>query len=359
MAWVFASHICWINPMLTVEAKWRPTLPMITAGMIGLVIVFAIGGFAIVRFNVEQPATKEVATAALLALLVATVLGAVFVRAISRPLRELRARASAISAGDRGAIGPLTHHGTRELAAVTQSFMDMAQSLFAQSDYLRTFQRHVSHELKTPLTSMRGAAELMLDNAAMPEPERERFLRIVAADVERMLVLLERLSELSGAEAADLTGETTLDEALTAIRSRFPDLSVVIQDEAQARIAISADNAGIVFAHLLDNALRHGATRIEISTQMTHQLLRVTVWDDGTGISTGNRDRIFDPFFTTRRAEGGTGMGLAIVRTLLSVHGGAIRFVESETGTAFELQFKLRQTQAGHHSPANNLHEIS
>ena len=65
--------------------------------------------------------------------------------------------------------------------------------------------------------------------------------------------------------------------------------------------------------------------------------LRMQVSDDGEGVSPNNRSQIFDSFFTTRRDSGGTGMGLAIVRAMLDAHGGAIRLLDSERGTAFEL----------------------
>ena len=98
-----------------------------------------------------------------------------------------------------------------------------------------------------------------------------------------------------------------------------------------------------MFGHLLDNAMRHGATRTEISAHVAGGALVVRVADNGAGVSPGNRERIFDPFFTTRRTEGGTGMGLGIVRALLRAHGGDIRLVDSVEGAAFELTLPAAQ----------------
>ena len=88
-------------------------------------------------------------------------------------------------------------------------------------------------------------------------------------------------------------------------------------------------------SNLADNALRHGSSSLEVSAVRQDNRLKVTVSDDGEGVSPNNRTRIFDSFFTTRRDSGGTGMGLAIVRAMLDAHGGAVRLVEIRTGDRF------------------------
>ena len=104
---------------------------------------------------------------------------------------------------------------------------------------------------------------------------------------------------------------------------------------------ISEDNALIIFSNLADNAVRHGSSTLDVSAARQGNRLLVTVADDGEGVSPNNRTQIFDSFFTTRRDSGGTGMGLAIVRAMLDAHGGAIRLINSEKGTAFELTFPV------------------
>jgi signal transduction histidine kinase len=100
---------------------------------------------------------------------------------------------------------------------------------------------------------------------------------------------------------------------------------------------ITQENAFIIFSNLADNAMRHGSSRLQVSAARQGHLLRIKVADDGEGVSPNNRSQIFDSFFTTRRDSGGTGMGLAIVRAMLDAHGGAIKLIDSEKGTAFEL----------------------
>jgi signal transduction histidine kinase len=109
---------------------------------------------------------------------------------------------------------------------------------------------------------------------------------------------------------------------------------------------ISEENAAIIFSNLADNAMRHRSTTLDVAATRQGNSLLVQVSDDGEGVSPNNRTQIFDSFFTTRRDSGGTGMGLAIVRAMLDAHGGAIRLLDSEKGTAFELTIPVADAAA-------------
>lgn len=280
----------------------------------------------------------KVIWAVFMVLVAASVIGLVFVRTIARPMRELAGKAEEIAAGRAGAIGPLKRNGTRELASLSQSFMTMAKRLSERSDYLSVFAKHVSHELKSPLTSIKGAAELMRDSEdAMSPEQRDRFLSNLLTDAERISVLLDRLRDMARADNPVLGGAVTLAEIVPELKDRFVDLELITDIDAAPPLAMSAENAQIIFSHLLDNALRHGATSVSIHAGVHEGRLVIHVNDNGSGISEGNRARVFDPFFTTRRAEGGTGMGLGIVRALLRAHGGDIELGESEAGAMFVL----------------------
>lgn len=320
--------------------KWRPSLVMVTAGMISLVLIVAIGGFAVVRFNIDRPPGVEMVTAFTVAMIAAFTIGAVFVRTITRPLRELVRRADLITHGDDAAIGPLVHHGTRELAALSDSFMTMAQSLSDRSTYLRTYSRHVSHELKTPLTGIRGAAELMLDSD-VPPAQQKRFLQNIVADVARMTQLLEKLNQHARADAPPQATPAPLSAALDPLEAKFPQLRIEIIGDASLRVTTGADNLHLVLHHLAANARQHGANRLRIEITRVDADCRLTVQDDGAGVTAGNRDRIFDPFFTTRREDGGTGMGLTIARSMLEAHRGAIALEDSTGGARFVLRLPL------------------
>lgn len=287
---------------------------------------------------------EKLLAAALMMLGAATVIGLVFVRTIARPMRELASKAEDITAGRAEAIGPLQRHGTRELASLTQSFMTMAKRLSDRSDYLSGFANHVSHELKSPLTAIKGAAELMRDaESSMTPEERERFLTNVLTDTDRISILLDRLREMARADNPELGGSASLPAVVQGLRERFEGLAITL-GQAPTPLGMSEENAQIVFGHLIDNAVRHGATGVSIESVEEGGTVRVRVADNGSGVSAGNRARIFDPFFTTRRAQGGTGMGLGIVRALLRAHGGDIALEGSETGASFVLTIPAAQS---------------
>lgn len=285
----------------------------------------------------------KVALAGATILLATLGIGFLFSRFVTGPVHELVRRTAQIGSGDREAVRPLTHHGVRELAQLSESFLDMADRLHARSDYLRAFAAHVSHELKSPLTAIRGATELMLDAGpgSMPEGDRDHFLRNILADSERLTRLVSRLRELAQADSEPVTGETTVERAVETLRSTSPRLDIDVDGDASLILPISDENLAIILAHLADNAARHGAKRLTIRAEVGPAGPSLSVHDDGDGIVPANRERIFDEFFTTSRATGGTGMGLPIVRSLLARHHASIRLSNDHgTGSTFCILFR-------------------
>ncbi|MGD9544298.1 MAG: ATP-binding protein [Methylocystis sp.] len=293
----------------------------------------------------------KVAAAGATIFVLALLIGSIFQRAITLPMRELMSRTAAIARGDRAALTPVTHHGTAEFAQLTQSFFDMAEALQSRSDFIATFAAHVSHELKSPLTAIQGAAELLREDVGTPaggmsDAERRRFLTNIIADTGRLTAIVQRLRELARAEATPIAGETTLEKGLAELRSAFSALRIEAEGPLSASVGMSLENVSVALSHLADNAQRHGATKLTISCARKGDDLMIVVRDDGRGVSRANRDRIFDSFFTTQREEGGTGMGLAIVRAMLQAHGGSIDFIEegddeTSRGAAFAIAIPL------------------
>jgi signal transduction histidine kinase len=276
-------------------------------------------------------------------LIVTLIIGLIFSRTITRPMHELIQRIAEIRRGAPDAFRPLKHYGTREFALLSRSFLEMAETLSHRSDHITTFAAHLTHELKSPLTSIRGAAELLQDSASpggLTDPERKKFLDNILGDTERIEVLVRRLRELAQAEAAQAGGSAVLRSLVGELRGRFPGLAIEAGGALDRVIGMSAENALIVLSHLADNAGRHHATELKLVASDDAGAVRVVVSNNGDAISAANRERIFDAFFTTRRDSGGTGMGLSIAQAMLRANGGSIRLLPQEEGVAFEVRFR-------------------
>lgn len=282
---------------------------------------------------------------ALMSVLVATsAIGFVFYRTITRPVQALIARTTAIADGDRSALKPLDHHGTAEFALLSQSFLDMAVSLAARSEYVATFAAHVSHELKSPLTAISGASELLIDDLAEPAmtlAQRAAFLDDIHDNADRLGRLVVRLRELARAETMPTHGICRPVEVIDALREDRPEVKIDTMGQGDLKVAMSAETLTLVLGHLVDNATRAGAGHIVISALPEGEQLVMTVADDGPGVSPANRAQIFNPFFTTHRAEGGTGMGLSIARAMVATHRGMLDLLDSAEGAAFRIALPL------------------
>jgi len=315
-----------------VRAKWRPTLAMIVFAV--LLTVLALPAAVVLWLRALNGSLAGALDATELgalgvALVLTVLIAVVFSRTITGPINALIERTRAIGQGGRAAIVAPEQLGTREIATLSQSFLDLAERLVDRTEYVSSFAAHVSHELKSPLTSIRGAAELLRD-AEMSREDSRRFIDHIIADSDRLAGLLDSLRALARADFDASPGISTLREIVA-------EDGVTLAGAADVAMALAPEAARAVFGHLIGNARAHGATQVTIAARQAAGRLVVTVSDNGSGISPGNRERVFEPFFTTRREAGGTGMGLKIVRAMLTAHGGSISLLPTESGAAFEV----------------------
>lgn len=324
-------------PAPKVRQKWRPTLALIVHAV--LLAVLALPIAIVIWFRAMESTSDHMAPAeagALVFALALTLMVAyVLTRTITGPIDALILRAEEIAKGGKSAIRPLESYGTREIAKLSQSFLDLASQLVDRSEYVRSFAAHVSHELKSPLTAIRGAAELLRDEdteGPMTAAQRQRFLDNIVADAERLDRLLTRLRELADAEVPMTTGRTNIADVASELVRRFPALEIAGQGDKETMIALPLEALGIAIGSLAENSLQHGATRLELSASADERTMTIIVRDNGSGIPEGNRDLVFRPFFSTRRENGGTGMGLDIARAMLASHGGTIRLGSDSDG---------------------------
>jgi len=268
---------------------------------------------------------------------------------ISRPLERLAHAARRIAAGDSGLDVPVAGGG--EISELAEAFREMTRKLEARHRYISTFAADVAHEFKSPLTSIRGAAELLAEGAADELDARQRFLENIALDAARLDRLVSRLLELSRIDASEEPPVLVDLEALVrrvVERSQGPDGSVVL-DYASSIPVILARPADLETAlfNLLDNALKFSPPGVPVIVQVNGRagepFVSISVEDHGTGIPEAHLSRIFERFFTTDADRSGTGLGLAIVKSVVEALGGSVsvRGAPGE-GTRFTLRLPAK-----------------
>jgi two-component system, OmpR family, sensor kinase len=272
---------------------------------------------------------------------VAALVGDRLGRRISRPLRDAETVTRQIAAGDLSAQVPLPDHAYPELASLAHSINTMTDNLARAKGLERQFLLSVSHDLRTPLTSIRGFAEAIAEGAA---PDNARAAEVISAEARR----LERLVQ-------DLLDLARFDSRQFNLHLRPIDLSEVVADAGEGfrpsaeelglRLEITPGPMGMitanadperlaqVVANLVENALKYARTRVGVAVVASPAGAVISVDDDGPGIAAEDLPRVFDRLFMSARypaRQVGTGLGLAIVAELVVAMGGSVR-AESPT----------------------------
>jgi two-component system, OmpR family, sensor histidine kinase ChvG len=266
---------------------------------------------------------------------------------ISRPLERLSRAARRITRGDLGVEVPLGGGG--EIGELAVEFAQMTRQLEARQRYISEFAADVAHELKSPLTSIRGAAELLADGADDDLDARRRFLENIRLDAARLDRLVSRLLELSRIDASEELPQAVDLKALVeraVARSEGPATPIELCYAARTSTILARESdLETALLNLLDNAQRFSPEGQPVSLAVTGPepdgQLVLRVMDSGPGIAPEHAPRVFDRFFTTDAERDGTGLGLAIVKSVATSHGGSISFESAAGKTIFELRLPL------------------
>jgi two-component system sensor histidine kinase ChvG len=255
---------------------------------------------------------------------------------ISRPIERLAGAARRIASGDAGASLPTGGGG--EIGELASAFAEMTEKLEARHRFISEFAADVAHEFKSPLTSIRGAAELLAEGAADDPEARRRFLQNIELDAARLDRLVSRLLELSRVEASEelhqlVDARALIERAIE--RCQTPEGTVELEYTASRHVLRARESdLETALLNLLDNALRFsppGEPVVVHASERAPDELVIRVTDRGPGIEPRNLARVFDRFFTTDAERDGTGLGLAIVKAVATTHGGTVS-VESSPG---------------------------
>ncbi len=293
---------------------------------------------------------------------VATVVAVMLARRITRPIAQMTQASEAMAHGDysqRIAIG-----GDDEVATLGRAFNQMAQQVDRSTKATRQLIADVSHDLKTPLTSIQGFSQAMLDGVLRDDEERNRAAEIVHEEAGRMRALIDDLLYLSQIEAGQLPitlEPMNIDDLVLAAARRFRYQA----EAAGVQVRLALDGATVladerrmeqVLANLLDNAIRYAPTGSEVllRTVRLPGAVLVEVHNGGTPIPAEDLPHLFDRFYQVDRArtrDGHSGLGLAIVRELVQAHRGEVS-VQSAAGAGTVFTVRLPAATARGTGPA-------
>jgi len=219
----------------------------------------------------------------------------------------------------------------------------------------KDFVANVSHELKTPLTSIKGFVETLLEGALEDKENSRHFLKIIQDHANRLNNLINDLLDLSsiesnkvGLEVEDLNLKELTDKVLTGFKSQIKKRFLEVQNDLNAGILVRADKAKIeqVLTNLIDNAIKFNKDNgvIKVYSQESSGRVKIIVEDSGLGIPAKDLPRVFERFYRVDKARsrelGGTGLGLSIVKHIIELHGGSAG-VESTEGMGSKFWFIL------------------
>jgi signal transduction histidine kinase len=265
---------------------------------------------------------------------------------LSRPIEQMTKAAQGFASGQLSQRLPIPD--SAELA-------ELAKVLNEMEEVRRDFVANVSHELKTPITSIKGFVETLQEGAIDKPEEAKRFLEIIAKHTDRLNLIVDDLLSLSRLEEDDEKRKLSFETALLKpVLISAVELSKIKAESKNIKIDITCDekitakiNSTLIeqaVLNLIDNAVKYSSnsSKIKIDVKKSDGQIEIIVADTGCGIGSEHLDRIFERFYVVDKARsrklGGTGLGLAIVKHIAQVHNGSVS-VESAVnkGSAFTI----------------------
>jgi signal transduction histidine kinase len=301
-------------------------------GLVILAGVLASDVAALVAVRLGVPLVPSALLAAALALAIVQLVA----RGLTRPLREMAAGTAAMARGDYSVRVP---DGGRadEVGELARAFNGMAAELAEVERHRKDLVANVSHELRTPISALQAKLENVADGVEPAEPET---IRAMLAQVERLGRLVAQLLDLSRLESRAVpldvrpfdVGVVLAHVAREARLSAPGDVELAVEAPAGLVAEGDAERVHQVVANLVENAVRHSPRpgRVTISAEAADGgRVRLAVADEGPGVAPADADRVFERFYRADAARtaggGGAGLGLAIARWIVDLHGGEIR----------------------------------
>ncbi|MBU1739069.1 MAG: two-component system sensor histidine kinase CreC [Proteobacteria bacterium] len=284
--------------------------------------------------------TARIVWAGALIGLVVIFVGMLLSRMVTVPIRKLMRYARAIRDGERP-LRPLL--GTSEMNDLGTAFEEMRDALEGKK-YVEQYVQTLTHEIKSPVSAIRGAAELLRED--VPEPQRARFLDNIDTETSRINTVVEKLLLLSSLESKKNIDEVEVLDLGTLFHEVQESMAPLFESRKLTLKITSEDNCRVLgdkflirqaMVNLIQNAVEFSASggHIDIRIAPSADGLEFTVRDHGPGIPDYALPKIFDRFYSLKRPDTGrksSGLGLALVKEVAHLHHGDIRLINAETG---------------------------
>lgn len=314
--------------------------------LLGLPVKTEVGTKAMFLETLAPPSSSFVvkwasifATCSLVAGSIIILIASIF---LVRPIKKLTKATKRIAAGDFNV--KLNIKQTGELGTLARSFEEMMHDLQQLEQMRREFVTNVSHEVQSPLTSISGYAQA-LKQVNLSEQERSRYLEIIIAEAKRMSKMSDNLLKLSMLESqsqqprlSTLSLDEQIRRVIVTLQPQWSARNIHFELDLQGvKVLADHDQLNQVWTNILSNGIKFSKDGgvIHVSTKQDIKNVTIRISDTGIGIPLEDQKRIFERFFKSDRSHSrkydGSGMGLAIVKQIVSLHQGDIR-VESEPG---------------------------
>ncbi len=288
--------------------------------------------------------------AGLIVLAISLIIAILLARSIYLPISRVKTATEKMAEGQYNQEIPVA--GPKEIKDLATTFNRMAEQIKRSQSQLRHFVADVSHQLKSPLTSIHGFAQALLDGTAGDDAAKERAATIISDESKRMKRQVDELLELARMQAGQFKMENesiNINELLEHCREVFEvqaeekGVKIKIYTELLTSIRGDFDRLEQAFSNILDNAIKNSSGDDEVKIvgrNLDNRFVEVSILDNGPGIPPEQLPYLFERFYQTSNVRSGFGLGLAIAREIVIAHGGTIE-ARSEPGLGAEFVIRL------------------
>lgn len=343
------------NYLNTIGDYQQLTMPIIDSSDSGVIGVIIISYSTKSLFNVSKVVTHKLIFILLGIIVCILIFSFIYSIVLTKPLNKITDSINDIAKGDMD--NKIDIHGYSELVTISDSFNRMIDVIQNQNNSRQEFVSNVSHELKTPLASMKVLSDSLLSQEGMPEEIYREFLVDITTEIERMTQIINDLLsmvKLDKNSAQMIISNISINELLEQLLKRLRpiaakrNIELIFESFRPVMADIDEVKLSMAFNNLIENAIKYNYDEgwVRVTLNADHKFFYVTVQDSGVGIPEELQNNVFERFYRVDKARsretGGTGLGLSITRSVILLHRGSIKLYSKEKeGTTFTVRIPL------------------